>query len=450
MTKLNVTPLGVYAFMATSYILYNTWRNTPEWLRRKSKSDKDANDDLASPTAILAKLQELGGIIQEKTGEITLDLPWYKLHACFISLFHLSAEIRAKHPEHRDGLFQECGAPVDKEEAQYLAEMLDYAHWAYLMSNTELLTNLKSRGYQVLRHDTATEPGRVGHYIAMNYQEGICLIGLKGTSTFSDVLTDVIGTIMPHSLDKPFSGNETDIICHEGIFVAATMVADDLQGFLENLVIPKNYRVVITGHSLGAGTACLLGLLLSSRIPSLQKDGKLQVVAFATPAVLNYTACKACMPFTTSVVNNTDMVPRMSISNLLTMNRGLVEVNRRLEEKGLSPDSLKKAYRYAQDLCKLDEDTLMTVDELDALFVEIHENDSLTDEHDLYVPGRVVALYERGAVQEEATVGGVVADGSMKMLRQLELTTSMIQDHFCTSYKASLDALLRDLSSSSQ
>lgn len=223
------------------------------------------------------------------------------------------------------------------------------------------------------------------------------------------------------------------------------MVADDLQDFLENLVISKNYRVVITGHSLGAGTACLLGLLLSSRIPSLQKHGKLQVVAFATPAVLNYTACKACMPFTTSVVNNTDMVPRMSISNLLTMNRGLVEVNRRLEIKGLSPDSLKKAYRYAQDLCKLDEDTLMTVDELNEFFVEIHENDSLTEEHDLYVPGRVVALYERG---QEATVGGVVADGSMRMLRQLELTTSMIQDHFCTSYKASLDALLRDLSSS--
>jgi sn1-specific diacylglycerol lipase len=228
------------------------------------------------------------------------------------------------------------------------------------------------------------------------------------------------------------------------------MVADDIQGFLENLIIPNNYRVVITGHSLGAGTSCLLGLLLSSRIPALQAPDKLKVVAFATPAVLNYTACKACTPFTTSVVNNSDMVPRMSISNLLTMNHGLVEVNRRLEEKGLSPDSLKKAFKYTQDLCKLDEETLMTVEELDALFIEIHENDSLTDEHDLYVPGRVVALYQCGqeAVETEATVGGIVADGSMKMLRQIELATSMIKDHFCDSYQASLDGLLKGLSSS--
>jgi pimeloyl-ACP methyl ester carboxylesterase len=49
-----------------------------------------------------------------------------------------------------------------------------------------------------------------------------------------------------------------DIIVHEGIFTAATMVADDLLDFIQQLILPQKFKVVITGHSLGAGTACLL------------------------------------------------------------------------------------------------------------------------------------------------------------------------------------------------
>lgn len=454
MTKITVTPTGVVAVVATSYILYDTWKNTPEWLsfrkKRKARHLKDANDDLADPQVILAKLQQLRQLVQEKTGNVVVDLPWYKLHACFLSLFHLSAEIRLKHPEHRDNLYQSCGPALDKKQAIYLRQMLDYAHWAYLSSYTELSESLSSRGYQVLRHDVATEPGRVGHYIALNYTERTCLIGLKGTSTFSDVLTDVVGACLPHTLP-----DKQDIICHEGIFTAATMVADDLELFLKELIIPQQFKILITGHSLGAGTACLLGIILKSRIQPID----LVVVAFATPAVLSYKACLDCLEFCTSVVNNSDMVPRLSISNLLTMNHGLVEVNRRLDEKGLSPDSLRNAYRYAADLLKLDEDTLMTVEELDALFLEIHSKDSLEDDHDLYVPGKVVALYECGVEQknqeEESIVGtsveptkvrGVVADGAMKMLRQIELTTSMVTDHFCDYYEKNLDCLIEAMS----
>lgn len=347
----------------------------------------------------MSKLQELRALVQEKISVIVQDLPWYKIHACFLSLFNLSTEIRMKHPEHREGLYHECGPSVDKEEAIYLREMLDYAHWAYLSSYMELEENLGMHRYQVLRHDVVTEPGRVAQFVAFNYNDKTCLIGLKGTSTFSDILSDVVGACKNHSL----SDSQT-ITCHERIFTAASMVAHDLEDFLKNLIIPSNYCIVITGHLLGAGTVCLLGILLKARIPSIQ----LKVVAFATPAVLDYKACRACMPFTTSVLNNSDMVPCMSISNLLTMNHGLVKVNEKLQEQGLSPDSLRSAYCYAADLCKLDEDTLMSVQELDALFLEIHEQDSLHDDHDLYVLGKVVALYECGEGREALEARGKV------------------------------------------
>mmetsp|Transcript_32505 Transcript_32505/g.58820 ORF Transcript_32505/g.58820 Transcript_32505/m.58820 type:complete len:118 (-) Transcript_32505:339-692(-) len=108
------------------------------------------------------------------------------------------------------------------------------------------------------------------------------------------------------------------------------------------------------------------------------------------------------------------MVPRLSSSNVVVMNHGLVEINRCLENKVLSPDSLRKAYLYAADLMKLDEDTLMTVEELDSLFLEIHSKDSLEDDHDLYVLGKLVALYECGATKgpdESIVVESVVVGG---------------------------------------
>jgi len=62
-----------------------------------------------------------------------------------------------------------------------------------------------------------------------------------------------------------------------------------------------------------------------------------------------------------------------------------------------------------------------------------------------------MALYQRGNNNEEeedpqiTSVGGVVADGTMKMLRLIELTTTMVTDHFCKAYAKNLDDLVRDL-----
>jgi hypothetical protein len=87
-------------------------------------------NDLADPLVILNKLQQLRQAVQEKTGEILVDLPWYKLHdARFLSLFHLHAEIRQKHPDHRDKLYSASGdTTLDKEQAIHLRTMLDFMH----------------------------------------------------------------------------------------------------------------------------------------------------------------------------------------------------------------------------------------------------------------------------------------------------------------------------------
>jgi predicted lipase len=58
------------------------------------------------------------------------------------------------------------------------------------------------------------------------------------------------------------------------------MMLDDTLHLIENLFIPQNFKVVVKGHSLGAGVASLLGIFLKQAFPEMD----LKVYAFATPA----------------------------------------------------------------------------------------------------------------------------------------------------------------------
>jgi putative lipase involved disintegration of autophagic bodies len=73
----------------------------------------------------------------------------------------------------------------------------------------------------------------------------------------SDDLTDVIGKAIPHMHD-----NGLEICCHEGLYGAAKMMLDDTLHMIDNFFIPEDYKIVICGHSLGAGVSSLLGMLL--------------------------------------------------------------------------------------------------------------------------------------------------------------------------------------------
>ena len=391
------------------------------------------------------------------------DLPWYKLFACFLSAVHMSEEMRINHPEFRNRWFEEGGRTGEcLDEMLELRRLLDYAEWAYDDDYLVLKENLAKSSFTLLRQDLVTEPGRVGHFIALNREDDTALICLKGTSTISDLLTDLLGKSIEHVLDAPFDEEYglRPIRVHEGIFAAASKLADDVQDLITDLFLPRGYKILICGHSLGAGSACLLGLLLRSRIPALREGGGgdaplLRVVAFASPPVLNYDAALACAPFVTTVVNDTDVIPRASLRNAIVLNKFLLEIVRKLDEAGLSPNSLRAARDLSNDLLTYDERTLMSCEELNEFTQRCDREEDKSSGDDLFVPGRVIALYEKKTAGEAVdgddvpvkdveriNFGAVVADGGLRGLRQIEIRTEMITDHFCTGYREAIDSFI--------
>ena len=462
------------------------------------KTSGDHDEASYDAATILHKLKEIMSIVASRVEEVSDDLPWW----CFISLVQLNESIKKRHPEYRDRSYREgAGEDVSVEDLKELSEGVDLAEWAYEEKYAILKKKLRSRDYVLLRHEMSCEPGRVGHYIAINHRRKVALIGLKGTSTFSDLVTDAAGKPVEYILENSFDESHPSktIQCHEGIWTAALTMAEDLEELISNLFLPSGYKVLICGHSLGAGTACLLGILLRSRIPTLRGD-TLRVLAIATPPVLNHEAAIAATSFCTSLVNNNDIVPRMSLSNLVQLAKLLVKVDGIVQEQGRKPKDLASAIRYVQDLMHSDNEPIMTCEEVDEYYAE--QSDSLNHVDNLFVPGRVVTMWclkqksektniegdenplkeekngeenvqqAREIVSEEekdvtkkkvhledevraekieremsriTEIDAVAGNGGMRMLRQIELEDSFLDDHGTEYYAASIQALLQKL-----
>jgi hypothetical protein len=120
-------------------------------------------------------------------------------------------------------------------------------------------------------------------YNLMAHREmGVAVFSVRGTSSFEDVLVDASATAV---VDVEFCG--VSGTCHGGILSSAIWLAEEARVLSWMKQLHANggcNRVVFTGHSLGAGVALLLALMLKTRYPEI-KD--ITVYGYAMPAVVD-------------------------------------------------------------------------------------------------------------------------------------------------------------------
>jgi hypothetical protein len=225
-------------------------------------------------------------------------------------------------------------------------------------------------------------------------------------------------------------------------------------------------------------------------------------------------AAVATSPFTTTIVNNDDMIPRSSLNNLGYLLRFVGIVNERLAKNGLRPTGPEGTVKLLQKvLANGDEeakwDSTMTAQEIFDGINEVqgegntaneYRNRVSEDKDHLFVPGRVIILYEKlvakaaknaklesiaaniateellstqdvsqktkglekvgGPANEERKdivtevlpdqkdeseildAGAVVADGAAPVLRHINVNQRMLSDHMPDAYEKMLRALL--------
>ncbi|KAI1896596.1 hypothetical protein AGOR_G00096400 [Albula goreensis] len=157
-------------------------------------------------------------------------------------------------------------------------------------------------------------------FVALDHKKEAVLVAVRGTLSLRDVLTDLSADCE----NLPIEGVTGTCYAHKGIAQAASYIYKKLinDGILNQaFTIAPEYRLVITGHSLGAGTASVLAILLRSAFPTLQ------CYAFSPPGgLLSKALADYSREFVVSVVLGKDLVPRLSIPNMEDLKRRILKM----------------------------------------------------------------------------------------------------------------------------
>lgn len=115
--------------------------------------------------------------------------------------------------------------------------------------------------------------GETPFFVAVDYDKRKIVVSVRGTLSMKDILTDLNAEGETLPLNPP----KEDWLGHKGMVQAAQYILDKLKS--ENIIEralnhnvergTKEFQLVIVGHSLGAGTASILGILLRQEYPDL-------------------------------------------------------------------------------------------------------------------------------------------------------------------------------------
>lgn len=134
---------------------------------------------------------------------------------------------------------------------------------------------------------------------------------IRGTHSFKDLISSLTGAQKPHHLSD--SNGVVLGHAHFGMLAAARWLKKTVQGQLKQALEDNpGFKLRIIGHSLGAGAAVILTMLLRESGPPFDDT---TCIAIACPCCLTANLAKSCSSYVTSIINNTDVVPTICPAN---------------------------------------------------------------------------------------------------------------------------------------
>mmetsp|Transcript_32707 Transcript_32707/g.44927 ORF Transcript_32707/g.44927 Transcript_32707/m.44927 type:complete len:942 (+) Transcript_32707:107-2932(+) len=184
-------------------------------------------------------------------------------------------------------------------------------HFAYLKEPLDLQRLLAQQGFGLIAMELKSEiPEFPSYFLCASHQRKEVILAIRGTASVNDFGTDVSAT----PTNYPRTGSA---MAHGGIARATYYLFDELRECLYEFH-RTGFRLVLTGHSLGAGCASLLAMIIRDYIPSVQAYG------FGCPSCVELDLTDKFNDFVVNVVNGDDVVPRLNVPRSRVLLQDLV------------------------------------------------------------------------------------------------------------------------------
>ncbi|XP_051794981.1 diacylglycerol lipase-beta isoform X2 [Acanthochromis polyacanthus] len=347
------------------------------------------------------------------------------------------------------GLCKLSGDCCRSRAAEY--EIIGGDHLGCHFSSILQSTGLQYRDFiHVSFHNQIYE---IPFYVALDHKREAVLVAVRGTLSLKDVLTD----LSAECENLPIEGVSGACYAHKGICQAASYIYKKLinDGILNQAFsIAPEYKLVITGHSLGAGAASVLAILLRNSFPTLQ------CYAFSPPGgLLSKALADYSKDFVISVVLGKDLVPRLSIPNMEDLKRRILKIVSNCNKPkgcwyelfGGDPDDFptemdnRREEQLSQPL--LGEESLMIRHSSSYQSLASDDSPAHTATHlPLFLPGRILHITEDGPSRRSCfSQVRYRADWSNEMaFRSILISPRMLADHMPDAVLRALNSLTSD------
>ncbi|KAF0698358.1 Aste57867_11008 [Aphanomyces stellatus] len=250
--------------------------------------------------------------------------------------------------------------------------------------------------------------------IVLDHAKRQVVIAIRGTLSLEDCLTDAIAYGV--SLDDVATRYQCDgrgAYAHQGMLQCAVWLMDEIASLnvLNMLFDPAtpplhhrhvnesvpgayhDYGLVVTGHSLGAGAATLLALMLRPKYPALS------CLAFSPPGCLVSPALAESMKaFVTSVVLGKDIIARASLLSFQDLRDQVLSLIGRSKVNKAAIMRQALSWRHPDELLHASEaDVAHTVytTQLTNYRTMLQRIQSREPIHEMWMPGRIIHLQRR-------------------------------------------------------
>ncbi|KAG0542912.1 hypothetical protein BDA96_02G144800 [Sorghum bicolor] len=301
---------------------------------------------------------------------------------------------------------------------------------------------------------------RPGYYIGIDPRAKLVILGIRGTHTVYDLVTDLIALSDKKVSPKGFS-------THFGTYEAARWYLRHELGIIRKcLEKHKDYKLRLVGHSLGGASAALLAIMLRKK--SKEELGFspdiISAVGFGTPPCISKEAAESCAGYVSTVVLQDDIIPRLSAASLARLRNEILKTDwvSVLEKEDLKHivdivtnaklvvSSIQDVARKLGDYAKIVSVSTNYGTKDPANSTEMLSSDSRNDvfvPEDLFLPGTLYYLQ-----RDIEDINGVEDESYMlwkgdpgENFQRILLSGNLISDHRCESIYYALRDVLKTL-----